>query len=325
MTSHALIYPSYNMKKVSYIFPIYNEEESLTLLYSTVAKTIAPLKSKYEFEILFVNDGSRDSSLQMLWDIAEKDSRVVVVDLSRNFGHQIAVTAGIHEATGDALIIMDSDMQDPPAVSLELIKKWEEGYDVAYAQRRTRKDTFFKKTTADLFYRTLQKLADIDIPRNTGDFRLISRKVADELNKYGEHNRFLRGMVSYVGFKQIGVLFDRDERHAGESKYPLSKMLRLASDGIMGFSSAPLKLISRVGYVISGLSILAIIYAIVIKLFFPSTAVEGWAFTVISIFFVGGVQLTMLGVIGSYLGRIYTEVQGRPLYGIKSIHRNDKE
>ena len=312
------------MKKISYIFPIYNEEDNITLLHNTISNTIVPLKNKYEFEILFINDGSRDTSLEMLWDIAEKDSRVVVVDLSRNFGHQIAVTAGIHEATGDALIIMDSDMQDPPAVSLELIKKWEEGYDVAYAQRRTRKDTFFKKSTADLFYRTLQKLADIDIPRNTGDFRLISRKVADELNKYGEHNRFLRGMVSYVGFKQIGVLFDRDERHAGESKYPLSKMLRLASDGIIGFSSAPLKLISRVGYAICALSIIAILYALVVKLFFPTAAVSGWAFTVIAIFFIGGVQLMMLGVIGSYIGRIYTEVQGRPLYGISSIRKSAK-
>ena len=312
------------MKKISYIFPIYNEEESIELLYKTVAKTLKPLEKTYSFELLFVNDGSKDSSLSLLWKLAESDPRVVVVDLSRNFGHQIAVTAGIHEATGDALIIMDSDLQDPPAVSLELIEKWEEGFDVVYAQRRSRKDTAFKKATASLFYRTLQRLADINIPRNTGDFRLISRKVADELNRYGEHNRFLRGMVSYVGFKQIGVEFDRDERHAGVSKYPLRKMLRLAADGIISFSSAPLKLISRIGYAISLFSVLAILYVLAVKVFFPETAVEGWAFTVISIFFVGGVQMTMLGVIGSYIGRIYTEVQGRPLYGISSIKKSSK-
>ena len=310
--------------KISYIFPIYNEEETINLLYETVAKVIKPLEKTYAFELLFVNDGSKDSSLPLLWELAEKDPRVTVVDLSRNFGHQIAVTAGIHEAEGDALIIMDSDLQDPPSVSLELIKKWEEGYDVAYAQRRSRKDTAFKKATASLFYRTLQRLADIDIPRNTGDFRLISRKVADELNRYGEHNRFLRGMVSYVGFKQVGVEFDRDERHAGVSKYPLRKMLRLAADGIISFSSAPLKLISRIGYTISLFSVIAILYVLTVRLVFPETVVEGWAFTVISIFFVGGVQMTMLGVIGSYIGRIYTEVQGRPLYGISSIRKSTR-
>jgi len=312
------------MKKISYIFPIYNESDNIDVLYKTMDKTLKPLSKRYEFEILFVNDGSKDNSLNLLWKLADKDPRIVVLDLSRNFGHQIAVTAGIKEATGDAVIIMDSDLQDPPAVSLELIEKYEEGYDVVYAQRRSRKDTFFKKLTADIFYRTLQRLADIDIPRNTGDFRLISRKVVDELNRYSEHNRFLRGMVSYVGFNQIGVLFDRDERHAGVSKYPLRKMLKLAADGILSFSSTPLKLISRIGYTISVLSIVAIVYVLVIRLFFPAQAVEGWAFTVISIFFVGGVQLTMLGVIGNYVGRIYTEVQGRPLYGISSIRKTAK-
>src|SRR5580765_4212412 len=203
------------MKKlISYIFPIYNEEGNIDLLYETI-RGLLDEHPNYRYELLFINDGSRDTSLQMLVNLQKRDSRIVVINFARNFGHQIAVTAGLDYAKGDAVIIMDSDMQDPPKVSFELLERWEEGYEVVYAQRRTRKDTFFKKLTADMFYRTLQKLADIEIPRNTGDFRLIDRKVVDELKRFKEHNRFLRGMVSYVGFKQTAVQFDRDERHAG--------------------------------------------------------------------------------------------------------------
>jgi len=307
------------MKKISYIFPIYNEQDNIDLLYKTMQETTAPLKKKYIVEYIFINDGSRDSSLQKLWQLQEHNEDVTVINFSRNYGHQIAVTAGIDHATGDALIIMDSDMQDPPKVSLALIKKWEEGYDVVYAQRRSRKDGTFKKLTADNYYRTLQRHADIDIPRNTGDFRLIDRKVADEMKRYKEHNRFLRGMVSYIGFKQIGVQFDRDERHAGVTGYPLKKMMKFAADGIFSFSSAPLKAISRLGYFIALLSVLGIMYALAMRLLLPDSTVEGWAFIVISIFFVGGIQLIMLGVLGSYIGRIYTEVQDRPLYSIESV------
>lgn len=309
------------MRTVTYIFPIYNEGGNIDLLYKTINNLLAKHK-KYNYEIIFINDGSRDDSLDKLVAIQKKDKRVVVINFSRNFGHQIAVTAGLDHATGDAVIIMDSDMQDPPKVSFELIKKWEEGYEVVYAQRRSRKDTFFKKLTAKWFYITLQKLAEIDIPRNTGDFRLMDRKVVDELNKFREHNRFLRGMVSYVGFKQTAVLFDRDERHAGETGYPLKKMLKFAADGIVSFSSAPLKLITNLGFLIAGISFLGILYAIGMKIFFPETAVEGWTFIVISILFIGGVQLMMLGVLGSYIGRIYTESQNRPLYFISNIYRN---
>lgn len=312
------------MKKISYIFPIYNEQDNIDLLYKTMQEITAPLKKKYVVEYIFVNDGSRDGSLQKLWQLQEHNEDIAVVNFSRNYGHQIAVTAGIDHATGDALIIMDSDMQDPPKVSLALIKKWEEGYDVVYAQRRSRKDGTFKKLTADMYYRTLQRLADIDIPRNTGDFRLIDRKVANEMKRYKEHNRFLRGMVSYIGFKQIGVQFDRDERHAGVTGYPLKKMMKFAADGIFSFSSAPLKAISRLGYFIALLSVLGIIYALMMRLLLPESTVEGWAFIVISIFFVGGIQLIMLGVLGSYIGRIYTEVQDRPLYSIESVRRKKK-
>jgi dolichol-phosphate mannosyltransferase len=220
---------------------------------------------------------------------------------------------------------MDSDMQDPPKVSFELIKKWEEGYDVVYAQRRSRKDTLFKKFTANLFYRTLRKLADIDIPRNTGDFRLVDRKVVEEMKKFKEHNRFLRGMVSFIGFNQIAVPFDRDERHAGVTGYPLKKMIKFAADGIFSFSTYPLKFIRNFGFFVAGLAFLGVLYAILIKIFSPDTVVPGWTFIVISVLFVGGIQIVMLGVLGSYIGRIYTEVQNRPLYTIKDILSNQNK
>lgn len=313
------------MKKlISYIFPIYNESGNIDLLHEVMNDTVTARNDRYDFEFIFVNDGSSDDSLEKLYKLQKKDTRVVVINFARNFGHQIAVTAGLDYAQGDAIIIMDSDMQDPPAVSLELIEKWEEGYDVVYAQRRTRKDTFFKKVSANLFYIVLDKLADIKIPRNTGDFRLIDARVATELKKFREHNRFLRGMVSYVGFKQIAVQFDRDERHAGETGYPLKKMIKFASDGILSFSAFPLKLISRVGYTISTLSFLGIIYALAVKVVNPKTVVPGWTFITIAILLVGGMQLIMLGVLGSYLGRVYTESQSRPLYIIESIKHGAK-
>lgn len=311
-------------KLVTYIFPIYNESGNIQLLHKTITGLMDKNKT-YDFEIIYINDGSRDDSLTQLTAIADKDSRVSVLDFSRNYGHQLAVTAGLDHSRGDAVIIMDSDMQDPPKVSFELLKKWEEGFDVVYAQRRSRKDTLFKRLTANIFYRTLQKLAEIDIPRNTGDFRLMDRKVVDELNKYREHDRFLRGMVSYVGFRQTAVLFDRDERHAGETGYPLKKMVKFASDGIFGFSTAPLKLIRNIGVFFASLSFLGILYALVVKIFYPAQSVAGWTFIVISILLIGGIQLMMLGVVGSYIGRIYTEVQNRPLYGIRKIYSSKQK
>lgn len=310
-------------KLISYIFPIYNESGNINLLYDTIKDTTSGISKSYSFEYVFINDGSRDDSLEKLLSIQKKDASVVVINLSRNFGHQIAVTAGLDHARGDAVIIMDSDMQDPPSVSLELISKWEEGFDVVYAQRRSRKDSFFKKITADIYYRSLEKVAEIKIPRDTGDFRLIDRRVVNEINKYKEHNRFLRGLVSYVGFKQTGVLFDRDERYSGVTGYPLKKMIKFAADGIFGFSNAPLKIISQLGYSMALISVLGALYAVLSKVLFPETTVDGWTFIVISIFLVGGIQLVMLGVLGSYIGRIYTEVQNRPLYGVDAVHRKE--
>lgn len=312
-------------KRISYVLPIYNESGTIEKLFDVLHLTLAGRLNAYDVEFIFVNDGSQDDSLAKLHALQQADPRVSVINFARNFGHQVAVTAGLDFAKGDAVIIMDADLQDPPRVSLELIHKWEEGWDVVYAQRRSRQDTWFKRASARLFYWVLNRLADIDIPPSTGDFRLVDRRVVDALAKFHEHNRFLRGLVSYVGFKQTAVLFDRDRRYAGTTGYPFKKMLRFAFDGILGFSWAPLKLISRVGYIISALSFAAIVYAIGVRLFAPDTAVPGWAFTVIAICFIGGIQLIMLGVLGSYIGRIYTEAQNRPLYIIESIKTQRKE
>lgn len=305
-------------KTISFVFPVYNEAESIPRLHEELTAAVASMN--YEAEFVYVNDGSTDNSLDLLLELRSKDDRVMVLDLARNYGQQMAVTAGMDRASGDAVIIMDSDLQDPPAVCLLLIEKWEEGYDVAYAQRRTRQDPWFKQATASAFYRVLQRLADVDIPRDTGDFRLLDRRVVEELKKFGEKSRFIRGMVSYVGFNQIGVPFDRQKRYAGSTKYPLGRLTRLASDAILGFSTFPLTLISRVGYGVALLSVVGIFYVLIQKLFFPEVLVAGWAFIVISVLFVGGLQLIMLGILGSYVGRIYQQVQGRPLYGLKGVH-----
>ncbi len=301
---------------ISYVFPIHNEEGNIGVLYRAVQQVVRDLGHRVEF--IFVNDGSQDASLDILLAIAAHDPRVRVIDFARNYGHQIAVTAGIDAAVGDAVIIMDSDLQDPPAVSLELVREWENGWDVVYAQRRSRRDTAFKKVTASLYYRLLNGLSEIDIPRDTGDFRLIDAKVAAQLRRYGEHDRFLRGMVTEIGFRQKAVLFDRQERHAGVSGYPLRTMIRFAADGIMGFSSKPLRLISRIGTGMALLALLGIVYALVRRLVYPEAVVSGWTFTIIAVLFVGGVQTLMTGIIGSYVGRIYTEVKDRPLYGVRA-------
>ncbi|CAQ00756.1 glycosyltransferase [Clavibacter sepedonicus] len=305
---------------VSFILPSYNEAGSVDVFYRTLVETIEGADLDLDMELIYVNDGSRDDTLQKLLAIAATDDRVQVIDFSRNFGHQIAVTAGLDHARGDAAIIMDTDLQDPPRVAVELIRTWREGYNVVYAQRRTRKDTFFKKVTADAFYRVLQLVAEIEIPRNTGDFRLIDRKVIDAIRRFPERNRFLRGMVSYVGFRQTSVQFDRDERHSGETGYPLRKMLKFAADGILGFSTFPLKLIQLVGWIVSAISALLVVYVLISRLVAPENTVPGWTFTVIAILFVGGVQIIMLSVLGSYLGRVYDEVQNRPLYLIDTHH-----
>lgn len=302
---------------ISFVFPAYNEEESLDKLIQEMLR----VKSFIEdyVELVFVNDGSRDQTLNKLKVYAIQYPFIKIINFSRNFGHQIALTAGLDYAQGDAVIIMDSDLQDPPDVALQLIEKWREGFDVVYAKRRTRRDGFMKKITAWGFYRLLRAVANVDIPKDTGDFRLLDKKVVQAMRTFRESNRYLRGLTSYVGFNQTFVLFDRQDRIAGVTKYPWKKMIHFAWDGITSFSTAPLRISSYIGLLVAFLSFLGILYAIVMKLFFPEITVPGWTLMIIAICFIGGVQLLMLGIIGEYIGRIYTEVQERPLYLVKEL------
>ena len=310
---------------VAFVLPVHDEEDGLRVFHDALV-TATDTRPDLDFEFVYVDDGSRDSSLDLLLALRDADDRVTVISLARNFGHQIAVTAGLDAAAGrDATIIMDTDLQDPPEVALRLIESWESGVDVAYAQRRTRRDPAFKRGTAYAFYWLLTRLASVDIPRNVGDFRLMDRKVVAEVIRYREHDRFLRGIVAHVGFRQEAVPFDRDPRYAGSSSYPLRKMLKLAADGILGFSTFPLRLISRLGMLISLLSVLGALFVVYVRVFMPDKAVPGWAFITVGMFLLGGIQLLMMGVIGSYLGRVYVETQGRPLYSLALMARGRDE
>jgi dolichol-phosphate mannosyltransferase len=298
---------------ISFVLPVHDEAGGLRDFHAELTRASGK-RPDLSFEFVYVNDGSRDGSLELLRDLERTDPRVRVLDLSRNFGHQIAITAGIDHAHGDAVVVMDTDLQDPPEVALELIAAWELGADIVYAQRRSRRDSPFKRFTAWLYYALLHAFAEVDIPRNTGDFRLMDRRAADALRQHRERNRFVRGMVASLGFTQVGVPFDRDERSAGTTSYPLAKMLRLATDGITSFSTAPLRLITRLGALSVGLALFGIVYAVAQKVVWPETTVAGWTWLVVAVLFMGGVQMLSLGVIGSYVGRIYSEVQNRPLY-----------
>jgi dolichol-phosphate mannosyltransferase len=306
---------------VAYVLPVHNEADGLRAFHDALIAA-TDTRPDLDFEFVYVDDGSRDASLDLVLELRRSDPRVTVVSLARNFGHQIAVTAGLDAAAErDAVVVMDTDLQDPPEVSLRLIETWESGVDVAYAQRRTRRDSRFKRGTAYVFYWLLTRLASVDIPRNVGDFRLMDRRVVAEVNRYREHDRFLRGIVAHVGFRQEAVPFDRDPRYAGSSSYPLRTMLKLAADGILGFSTFPLRLISRVGMLISLLSLLGALFVVYVRLFMPDKAVPGWAFITVGMFLLGGIQLLMMGVIGSYLGRVYVETQDRPLYSVALVAR----
>lgn len=314
------------MKKlITYVLPIFNESKTISKLYEVLDQELNKISNTYDFEIIFINDGSKDNSLEKLIELQQKDSRIKVINFSRNFGHQMAITAGLDFAKGDAVIIMDSDLQDPPEVSLELIREWKEGYQIVYAQRRSRQDTNFKKFTAHAFYLILDKLSDIQIPKNTGDFRLMDRKAVDAIREFREKNRFMRGLTSFIGFSQTAVLFDRSERYAGSTGYPLKKMIKFALDGITGFSTVPLKLITQFGFFVSILSFAGIIYALFMRFFKPAITVSGFTLTIISILFIGGVQMIMLGILGTYIGRIYNEVLKRPLYIVESVFSQEGE
>ncbi len=304
-----------NKVYLTLILPIYNEEGNIEEVYKRSTEVLKSFKKPYE--IIFINDGSRDSSISMLRELAKKDEAIKVLNFSRNFGHQIAITAGLDYASGEAVIIMDADLQDKPEVIPEMVKEWQKGFDVIYGRRKTRKDTIFKKYTAWLFYRAINKLANIDIPLDTGDFRLMDRKVVDEMVKLREHSRFMRGLTSWCGFNQTAVYFDRDERRFGVTNYPLKKMIKFALDGITAFSYVPLKLSTYLGFVAAFIGFCYGVFEIIKKIIAPSSNVPGWTSLIIIVLFIGGIQLIILGIVGEYIGRIYTEAQNRPLYVVR--------
>lgn len=309
---------------ISIVVPCYNEEEVLgqTLLeLSAFAEKMA----SYRFEFIFVDDGSQDRTREILLSAAKKNPVIRVLSFTRNFGHQIAITAGIDAASGNALALIDADLQDPPEVLAEMIKHWEEGVDVVYAVRASREgESAFKVSTARWFYRILNRLSETPIPLDTGDFRLMDRKVVDVLRQMPERHRFVRGLVAWVGYRQMALPYHRKKRAAGTSKYPVRKMLRFATDGILSFSSKPLKISTGMGIFAALLSLLGIIYAITLRLM-TSIWVEGWTALMIAVLFLGGVQLISLGIIGEYIGRIYEEAKGRPLYVVRERVGFDSE
>ena len=302
------------MKKISVVIPMYYEEEVANECYNRTKKVLNGLEN-YDYEIIFVNDGSKDKTLPILKEIATKDEKAKVISFSRNFGHQAAVTAGLKFVTGDCILIIDSDMQDPPELLVDMLKLWEDGNEVIYAKRKTRKgESKFKLMTAKMFYKVLNNLSDVEIPKDTGDFRLVDRKVVDVINSMPEHNKFLRGLFSWVGFKQKPIEYERQERFAGKTKYPLKKMLKLASDGIISFSTKPLKVIGGIGIASIFISFILLIYAILSYIFKWNNLASGWTSLMVAITFFAGVQLVSIWMISEYIARIYDDTKQRPEY-----------
>jgi len=308
--------------RYSLIIPIYNEEDNIPLLYQRVKAVMDGLG---HCELIFINDGSRDTSLALIRALKAQDQRVCYLSFARNFGHQIAVTAGLNFARGKAVIILDADLQDPPELLPDLIEQWQQGYQVVYAQRTKRKqESWFKRLTAYVFYRLLQRLADVQIPADTGDFCLMDRQVVDLLNTMPERNRYIRGLRSWVGFRQTAVKFERDPRHAGEVKYTFRKSLRLAINSLVSFSIVPLRLATYLGLFSALMALLMAMLVLYWRLFQVNSPITGLATIVIAILFLGSVQLICIGILGEYIGRIYDEVKGRPLYTLAEVAGFDK-
>ena len=305
----------------SIVVPVMNEEPVLAETYARLGAVMRATGEPYE--IIFIDDGSTDASAKIIAEIVKEDACVRLIGFSRNFGHQPAITAGMDYAEGDAAVIIDADLQDPPEIIPEMIKKWREGFEVVYGKRTERKgENFFKKTTANLFYRFLRSLTSVDIPVDAGDFRLIDRKVIEALNKINEKNRYMRGLVSWVGFRQTYVEYSRDKRFAGETKYPLKKMVALAMNGVASFSYKPLRLATMTG---AALSLLGFIYmiAVVFQKLFTDTTIQGWTSLIIILLFTQGMVLIVLGLAGEYIGRIYDETKNRPIYIVADEIKNE--
>jgi len=306
----------------SVVIPIYNEQESLPELQRRLAAVLDTLDG--DAEVILVDDGSTDLGYLMELEIHRADPRFKVAQLARNFGHQLAITAGIDLARGDAVVVMDGDLQHPPELIPELAARWRDGYEVVYGVMVARPEGWFKRTTARVYYKLLRRLATVEIPEATGDFRLADRRVIDAFRAMPEQNRFVRGMFAWVGFRQIGVSYEAPPRHAGSSKYTVRRMVRLATDGLLSFSTKPLRLVLDIGFVVS---LLAFLFgaATLISKFFGAFLVPGWLTIVLVTSFIGGIQLIVIGVVGEYVGRIYDEVKARPLYLVRELHGFDRD
>lgn len=302
----------------SLIIPIYNESETISELYRRVTQIMATLDG--QVELILIDDGSQDDSLIQIRNLQAKDERVCYLSFARNFGHQVAVTAGLNFARGQVVIVLDADLQDPPELIPAMVDCWQQGYQVVYAQRtRRRQENWFKRWTAFWFYRLLNRLADVNIPTDTGDFCLMDRRVVDILNTMPERSRYIRGLRSWVGFKQTAVQFERDPRFAGEVKYTFRKSLRLAINSILAFSSVPLRLATYLGLVTAVLALLMILMVLYWRFVEPGSRLIGYTIIAVAVFFLGAVQLICIGILGEYIGRIYEEVKGRPLYTLKEV------
>lgn len=310
-----------NNTLLSVVVPVYNEIAVIDVFYERLKSTVDSIEDMAH-EIIFIDDGSKDGSSERLISLADSDSGIKVIKFSRNFGHQVAITAGIEIAKGDAVVVIDADLQDPPEVIRDFIEKWKEGYDVVYGVREQREgEGRMKLLTAALFYRVLKSIIKIEVPVDTGDFRLMSRRVVNHFKELKETDRFVRGLVSWIGFKQAGVMYKRDRRYAGQTKYPYSKMLKFALDGITSFSSVPLKLATWLGYFTSLLAFLYLSTVFFQKIM--GITVKGFATIMVGMLFLGGVQLICLGIIGEYIGRIFNETKQRPMYVIEDIYPHE--
>ena len=303
------------MADLSVVIPIYNEEGNIPVLYERLTAVLEGMNITYQ--LIFINDGSRDRSMELLHGLAAKDARVKYIDFSRNFGHQVALSAGLDRTQGEAVVMMDADLQDPPEMLVELYQKYKEGYEVVYARRRSRQgETYFKKSATLVFYRLLSRMSSIEIPLDTGDFRIIDHKVVEMLRRMPEKIKYLRGQISWIGFRQTSIEYDRPERYAGETGYSFRKLMGLALDGITGFSDVPLKIVTYFGLIVTGFAFIMTIY-VLYSWFSQSDLVQGWSSLMITVLFIGGVQMIAIGIIGEYLSRIHSNVRDRPLYVIR--------
>jgi glycosyltransferase involved in cell wall biosynthesis len=309
-------------KKISILIPAYNEQEVLRHLYERLNK-LAGQTTDYDFEFLFVNDGSRDKTLEMIKSYAKEDKRIAYVNLSRNFGKEIAMIAGLDHVTGDATVIIDADLQDPPELIPQMIKYWEEGYDDVYARRKSRSgESFLKKVTSETFYKVLQKSTHIPIQQDTGDFRLLDQRCVEALRQFRESQRYTKGMFSWIGYEKKEILYNRDPRLAGETKWNYFKLVNLALDGITSFTTAPLRISSVLGVIVSLVAFIYILF-LVIRTIFSGPDLAGYPSMMAVILFLGGIQLLSLGVIGEYIGRIFNETKNRPLYFVEEYRKSD--